>query len=432
MKNMADTSIPDHEIAVVETLQLPTTIVVTPMFQSLLCFANVACWMTVLPVSLILLPTQVAALDPVHRFSNFALISASGALAALITNPLAGAMSDRTSLRWGRRRPWLVAGTLFSVLALTMMAYATTFPVLLLTWIVFHVAINVLLAALTAVVPDKVPTRQRATVAALVSLAIPLGGVVGSLLITKLGSGAVIAYFLLSGVLLVAMTLFLLTLKETPLARESTLPFSLRMVLTSFWINPVKNPDFAWAWLTRFLVYLSYYVALGYLLYFLHDVVHYTKLYPHQTDAQGVTFFQTVLTGTLLIAALLAGFLSDRLQRRKIFVIGSSIVIVFSFLILMFFQSWGAVLLASAVLGIGFGAYLGVDIALITQVLPHARDNGKDMGVINIANTLPQVFGPTVAAFVIALFHSYTVLFFVAACLACLGAVLVQAIKGVR
>ncbi|GAC1661649.1 MAG: hypothetical protein NVS9B9_23260 [Ktedonobacteraceae bacterium] len=304
---------------------------------------------------------------------------------------------------------------------------------MLLTWIIFHVAIHVLVAAWPAVVPDKVPTRQRATVAALVSLALPLGGVIGSLLITKLGSGtAAIAYFLLSGVLIVAMTLFLLTLRETPLARESVLPFNLRMLFTSFWVNPIKAPDFAWAWLTRFLVYLSYYVALGYLLYFLHDVVHYTKLYPHQTDAQGVTSFQTVLTGTLIIASLLAGFLSDRFQRRKIFVIGSSMVIVCSFLILVFFQSWGAVLLASAILGIGFGAYLGVDIALITQVLPRARDNGKDMGVINIANTLPQVFGPTVAALVIALSHNYTILFLVAAGLACLGAVLVQAIKGVR
>ena len=282
---MADTYLPDQEIAVAEALQLPTR-AVTRMFQSLLCFVNVACWMSVLPVSLILLPTQVAALDPVHKFSNFALISASGALAALITNPLAGAMSDRTRLRWGRRRPWLVAGTLCSVLALTMMAYATTFLVLLLTWIVFHVTINVLLAALTAVVPDKVPTRQRATVAALVSLALPLGGVIGSLLITKLGSGTTVAYFLLSSVLVVAMSLFLFTLKETPLTRESASPFNLRMLFTSFWVNPMKNPNFAWAWLTRFLVYLSYYVALGYLLYFLHDVIHYTKLYPHQTDAK--------------------------------------------------------------------------------------------------------------------------------------------------
>ncbi len=428
---MADTYIPDQGIAVVEALHLPTR-AVTPMFQFLLCFVNVACWMSVLPVSLILLPTQVAALDPVHKFSNLALISASGAVAALITNPLVGAMSDRTRLRWGRRRPWLVAGTLCSVLALTLMAYATTFLVLLLTWIVFHVAINMLLAALTAVVPDKVPTRQRATVAALVSLALPLGGVIGSLLITRLGSGIVIGYFLLSGVLVVAMTLFLLSLRETPLERESVTPFNLRMLFTSFWVNPIKNPNFAWAWLTRFLVYLSYYVALGYLLYFLHDVVHYTKLYPHQTDAQGVTSFQTVLTGTLIIASLLAGFLSDRFQCRKIFVVGSSMIIACSFLILVFSQSWGTVLLASAILGIGFGAYLGVDIALITQVLPHARDNGKDMGVINIANTLPQVLGPTVAALVITLSHNYSLLFLVAAGLACLSAVLVRAIKGVR
>ncbi len=427
---MADAYVSDQSIAVVDVLQIPT-VPVTRVFQFLLCFANIACWMSILPVSLILLPTQVAALDPVHKFSNLALISSAGALAALITNPLAGALSDRTQLRWGRRRPWLLAGTLCSAFALALMAYATSFLVLLLTWVVFHIAINVLLAALTAVVPDKVPARQRATVSALVSLALPLGGVIGSLTITKLGSAVTTAYFFLIGVLIVAMALFLLVLRERPLAKDSIPPFSLRIVFTSFWINPIKNPNFAWAWLTRFLVYLSYYVALGYLLYFLHDVVHYTRIYPHQTDAQGVTSFQTVLTATLIVASLCAGFFSDRFQRRKIFVIASSMVIVCSFLILVFSQSWAAVLLSSAVLGLGFGAYLGVDIALIIQVLPLARDHGKDMGVINIANTLPQVLGPTVAAVVITLFHNYTILFLVAAGLACLGGILVQAIKGV-
>ena len=429
---MADVYVSDQQTtSVADALQIPTK-AVSPVFQAFLCVVNVACWMSVLPVGLILLPTQVAALDPLHKFSNLAIISAVGALAALITNPIAGALSDRTTLPWGRRRPWLVAGVVCSALSLMMMAYAKSFIALLLTWVVFHIAINVLLAALAAVVPDKVPVRQRATASAFVSLALPLGGVVGSILISKMIGSLVIAYFILIGVLIVAMALFLLVLREEPLPKDSVTPFKIGALFTTFWVHPLKQPDFAWAWFTRFLVYLSYYVALGYLLYFLHDVVHYTQLYPHQTDAQGVASFQTILTGTLIIASLLGGILSDRLQRRKVFVMGSSFVIVCSFLILVFFQSWGAVLLSAAVLGLGFGAYLGVDIALITQVLPSTKDRGKDMGVINIANALPQVIGPTVAALVITLSHNYTVLFLAAAGLALLGAVLVQSIKSVK
>jgi len=114
------------------------------------------------------------------------------------------------------------------------------------------------------------------------------------------------------------------------------------------------------------------------------------------------------------------------------FVMGASFVLVLSFLILAFFQTWPAVELAAAVLGIGFGAYLGVDIALITQVLPSASARGKDMGVINIANALPQVVGSAIAALVINAFHSYTLLFVLAAILASLGAILIHRIKGVR
>jgi MFS family permease len=145
-----------------------------------------------------------------------------------------------------------------------------------------------------------------------------------------------------------------------------------------------------------------------------------------------VTTFQIILTGTLLISSVLSGMLSDKFGRRKVFVMGASLVIALAFLILAFWQTWTGVQLAAAVLGIGFGAYLGVDIALITQVLPSANARGKDLGVINIANALPQVVGSATAALVITVSHSYTILFVLAALLASLGAVLIQQIKSVR
>ena len=86
----------------------------------------------------------------------------------------------------------------------------------------------------------------------------------------------------------------------------------------------------------------------------------------------------------------------------------------------------------AAVLGIGFGAYLGVDIALITQVLPSQSARGKDLGIINIANAFPQVVGSALAALVITAFHSYTILFVLAAVVATLGAVLIQRVKGIQ
>lgn len=408
-----------------EALQIPAK-AVSAGFQFLLSLANLVVWLSILPISQILLPTQVAALDAANKFSNLSIAVAIGVLAAVITNPIAGALSDRTTSRLGRRRPWFIAGTLLSIAALALMANASSFIALVLCWAIFHVAANAILAALSAVVPDQVPVRQRATVSAFVSLSLPLGAVIGALLVTRVVNSTQLSYFVFIGILLVVMVLLVLVIPDKPLPKDAAPRFNLGAFLAGFWVNPVKYPDFGWAWLTRFLVYLGYFISLGYLLYFLQDAVHYQKA------AQGVTTFQVILTGTLLIASVISGILSDKFQRRKIFVIGASVVIVLAFLILAFFQTWPAVEAAAAVLGIGFGAYLGVDIALITQVLPSASARGKDLGVINIANALPQVVGSAVAALVINSFHSYTLLFVFAAILASLGAVLIQRIKSVR
>src|SRR2546421_8085387 len=408
-----------------EALQIPAK-AVSAGFQFLLSLSNLVVWLSILPISQILLPVQVAALDAANKFSNLSIAVAIGVLAAVITNPIAGALSDRTTSRLGRRRPWFIVGTLLSMATLALMANASSFIALVLCWAIFHVAANAILAALSAVVPDQVPVRQRATVSAFVSLSLPLGAVIGALLVTRVVNSTRLSYYVFIGILLVVMTLLVLVIHDKPLPKGVAPRFNLGAFLAGFWVNPVKYPDFGWAWLTRFLVYLGYFISLGYLLYFLQDAVHYQKA------VQGVTTFQVILTGTLLIASVISGFLSDKFQRRKIFVMGASLVIVLAFLILAFFQSWPAVELAAAVLGIGFGAYLGVDIALITQVLPSASARGKDLGVINIANALPQGVGSATAALVITVSHSYTILFVLAALLASLGAALIQQSKSVR
>ena len=415
----------EHDLKDIEALQVPTK-AVNAGFQMLLSLANLVIWLSILPIGQILLPTQIAALGAANKFTNLTIATVVGVLAAVITNPIAGALSDRTTSRLGRRRPWFLVGSILSAVTLALMANATSFVALVIWWAIFHIAANAILAGLSAVVPDQVPLRQRATVSAFVSLSLPLGAVMGALLVTRVATSTQMSYYIFIGLLLMVMMLFILVLRDKPLPKEAAPRFHLATFLAGFWVNPVKYPDFGWAWLTRFLVYLSYFTALGYLLYFLQDAVHYQKA------AQGVTTFQIILTGTLLLSSVASGVLSDRLQLRKVFVVGASLVIALSFLILAFFQTWLAVELAGGVLGLGFGAYLGVDIALITQLLPSANSRGKDLGVINIANAFPQIVGVSIAATVVNTFHSYTLLFVLAAILALLGAGLIQRIKSVR
>jgi len=335
----------------IEALQVPTK-AVNAGFQMFLSLANLVIWLSILPISQILLPMQIAALGAANKFTNLTIATVVGVLAAVITNPIAGALSDRTTSRLGRRRPWFLVGSMLSAVTLALMANATSLVALVIWWAIFHIAANAILAGLSAVVPDQVPLRQRATVSAFVSLSLPLGAVMGALLVTRVATSTQMSYYIFIGLLLIVMMLFILVLRDKPLPKEAAPRFHLATFLAGFWVNPVKYPDFGWAWLTRFLVYLSYFTALGYLLYFLQDAVHYQKA------AQGVTTFQIILTGTLLLSSVASGVLSDRLQRRKAFVVGASLVIALSFLILAFFQTWLAVELAGGVLGLGFGAYL--------------------------------------------------------------------------
>jgi len=134
----------------------------------------------------------------------------------------------------------------------------------------------------------------------------------------------------------------------------------------------------------------------------------------------------------VIITSVIGGRLSDRMGKRKPLVIISSVIISVASLTLAFAPNWAGALLGASVLGIGFGCYLAVDFALITQVLPAALSRGKDLGVLNIANSLPQVLAPLIAFPFVTLWGGYVSLYVAAAVIGLLGAVFVVKIKGVE
>jgi MFS family permease len=168
------------------------------------------------------------------------------------------------------------------------------------------------------------------------------------------------------------------------------------------------------------------------MLYYLQDAVHYTKLFPGQTVEQGYATLSIFSTIVLLLSTFLGGVVSDRLQRRKLFVVIASIIMAPGLFVFAFFQTWAGAIAGQVVLGLGFGVYLSVDQALATQVLPSNSDRAKDMGIINIDNTLPQSLAPALAAPILATTHSYLVLFVLAGIVTLIGSFVVQPIKSVR
>jgi MFS family permease len=164
-------------------------------------------------------------------------------------------------------------------------------------------------------------------------------------------------------------------------------------------VSPREHPDFAWAWITRFLVNLGNFIALTYFFYYLTDGLGFT-------DDQATGRLQTLTTiygATIILTAVVVGHWSDRVGKRKPFVIWSGVVVAIASAILAVSQNWPSAMVAAGVLGCGYGIYQAVDFALITQVLPAAEGRAKDLGVINIAAAFPQVAAPIVAAAIIVL-----------------------------
>ncbi|MDJ1130450.1 MFS transporter [Streptomyces iconiensis] len=402
---------------------------VTPRWTAALSLANGSVWVGWYGPIQVLLALQAAELAPAgwSKESVLAWVTGIGAAVSLVANPLFGALSDRTVSRFGRRTPWVVAGVLGGAAGLVLLALARDVTTMVLGWCVVQLALNATFAAVVAAVPDRVPVRQRGGVGGWLGVSQTLGIVLGTGL--AMAAGGITAGYLACALFTVlAVAPYVLLRQDTPLPAARRPPFSWRGFAAGFWIDPRVHRDFGWAWLTRFLINLGNALALLYLLYYFRDVLYAGD---GEKAASGVLVV-TALNAVLLLATVVVGGVwSDRVGRRKPFVLWAGVVMAFAAGIMAFWQSWTGVLVAAALLGIGFGVFTSVDFALMADVLPAAAHRGKDLGVINIANSLPQVAAPALAAPLVNHLGGYPVLYLVSAGVGLLGAVLVGRIRGV-
>ena len=378
----------------------------------------------------VLLGQQAAHFSEGDKEAILALVTGAGAAVSLVANPLFGAFSDRTTSRLGRRVPWVVFGAILGAAALIALAGAPNVAVMTILWCFVQAGCNGAYAAITAAIPDRVPVPQRGAVGGLAAMGQTVGILIGAVIAAVVSGNFGVGYLVCAAALVAGVALYFFKSDDVTLPAGARPPFSLAGFARGFWISPVLYPDFAWAWLTRLLVNIGNHMVTLYLLFFLSDAVHLK-------ETQGIepAFGVLILTGLyavmVIITSVIGGPLSDRMGKRKPLVIASSVIIAVASLILAFAPTWAGAIIGASVLGIGFGAYLAVDFALITQVLPSALDRGKDLGVINIANSLPQVLAPLIAFPFVTLWGGYVSLYVAAAVIGLLGAVFVVKIKGV-
>ena len=425
-------------------------------------FANNFHWLAIISI---ILPLVVAAQLPERdKGLNLALITAPGIIVAFFINPLTGALSDYARFKMGRRRPFMIAGTVLNVAALLGFAYlayiadgsvlGTTQLVVSLAamFVILQFSNNFANSPWSAIIADEIPTAQRGSASGFYGLMTLLGTVAGILVARAIiGETAntatfrqqvVVAFLVIALVQALVVAFTVLTVKEKPLTEPR--PLRWKEFFSRFRLEARKYPDFTWVLFTRLLIMTGIWAVNFFLLYYFADVLALSEAHPgsalglHITKPQdAVGIFLPIVLITAALTVYISGWLSDRVGRKALVYLSGAMMTIVC-MIFIFFQNFEASLVAAAFFGLGYGAYTSVDWALATDVLPPTDEAGKNMGIWSAAGIIPQVIGVVLGGSLIYVLQSapnhlgYTALFGVTTVFFLLGTVLIRQVKGAR
>jgi MFS family permease len=410
----------------------PPTKRVGSLFVFLLVLAQFVFFLALLGPAIIAIAVKVTQIVPDdQKTSALSIVTSFGAIAAFLGNVIFGRLSDRTTSRFGRRRPWIVCGCVVMTAAFALMAEASTVSMLTIGWFIAQIGANAAFAPFIATIADHVPMEQRAKVSSLVGIAQNVGVLVAVYLAQALTDHMMVLFV---GPGIAAIAAMLVYAAYLPDQRLPAPPprLDVRGWLRTFWVSPREHPDFGLAWLSRFLIVLASFMFSTYRLYFLVDRVGLTNDGAAATVATGVLIY----TIALVAAGYVGGWISDRSGKRKLLVATSAVLFGVGMAVLVGAHTVPHFYVVELIMGLSYGVYMGVDLALVIDVLPNPDDSGKDLGVFNMANAIPQTLAPGVAGVLLAVgsthHQNYNLMFAIAALVCLAGGVVVLFVKKVR
>ena len=332
-------------------------------------------------------------------------------LISMVFSPLFGALSDRWGRRWGRRLPWVLVGTVVSLLGiLPLMHYSAegavlTLPVYLGAYVWIFFWSNVACSPYSALIPDRVPLDQRGSASGWYGLMMMLGNFAGAgsaLLFSQNGKTHLPGIFAFTSLLLVVtMAGTVLFVKENRPASPS--PRFQTVVFFRTLFDPLRGADFRWVFLIRFFTVMGTATVQGFLMFYLRDVVKEFTLFGRtvaENPESAVSYFLMAIMVGAVVSTLAAGALSDRFGRKSIVYVAGSLQALVPLAALAYHPFWFVVVLG-LVFGLGYGGIESVIWALAGDVLPSRHDHAKDMGVWGISLTLPWMVATPIAGFLV-------------------------------
>ena len=333
------------------------------------------------------------AVDPLEVGRVLFLLSIPVAVISILVQPTVGSISDYTVSRWGRRKPYIVIGSVLDVVFLVGIATSNTILMLGAFAALLSVSTNIARGPFQGYVPDLVPEQQVGLASAMVGLMQILGNVTGFVLVTAavLMGQIEVAIFVVALVELVTMAAVVLRVGEgqPPKPRNGK---SWGTIAREVWGTDVlKERSYVWLLASRFFFLMGGAVLVNFILTYLKQT--------HNLGEDAANSTNLVMLVTIVIANVIAiipsARISDRIGRKPV-IYASCVIGFIGILLAALAPAVPLAIVGGALFGASAGTFLAVDWALMTDIIPKAS-SGRYMGLSNVATTSSTVIAVATA-----------------------------------